>query len=250
MKLHWKYKEITTIIWFGKMRDYIMTDNQFSDKSSENMYERYKEFIGLNSLSKTLRNTLIPVGSTSKYIQEYGILEEDSLRAEKREELKAIMDDYYRNYIEVHLRDIHDIDWKELFDTLMEVKKKQTDDAKKHLEKVQEKKCKEIYQYLSNDAVFSEMFKEKMIYGILPDFIRTNEEYDEKGEKLETVALFHRFTSSFNDFFSNRKNVFTKEAVATAIGYRVVHENVEIFLENITTFQNIQSGVLKARSIS
>ena len=32
--------------------------------------ERYTEFIGLNSLSKTLRNSLIPVGSTLKHIQE------------------------------------------------------------------------------------------------------------------------------------------------------------------------------------
>ena len=172
-----------------------MEDKQF--------LERYKEFIGLNSLSKTLRNSLIPVGSTLKHIQEYGILEEDSLRAQKREELKGIMDDYYRNYIEMHLRDVHDIDWNELFEALTEVKKNQTDDAKKCLEKIQEKKRKEIYQYLSDDAVFSEMFKEKMISGILPDFIRCNEEYseEEKEEKLKTVALFHRFTSSFNDFF-------------------------------------------------
>lgn len=100
-----------------------MEDKQF--------LERYKEFIGLNSLSKTLRNSLIPVGSTLKHIQEYGILEEDSLRAQKREELKGIMDDYYRNYIEMHLRDVHDIDWNELFEALTEVKKNQTDDAKK-----------------------------------------------------------------------------------------------------------------------
>ena len=220
-----------------------MEDKQF--------LERYKEFIGLNSLSKTLRNSLIPVGSTLKHIQEYGILEEDSLRAQKREELKEIMDDYYRNYIEMHLRDVHDIDWNELFEALTEVKKNQTDDAKKRLEKIQEKKRKEIYQYLSDDAVFSEMFKEKMISGILPDFIRCNEGYseEEKEEKLKTVALFHRFTSSFNDFFLNRKNVFTKEAIATAIGYRVVHENAEIFLENMVAFQNIQKSAESQISI-
>lgn len=51
-----------------------MEDKQF--------LERYKEFIGLNSLSKTLRNSLLPVGSTLKHIQKYGILEEDSLRAQ------------------------------------------------------------------------------------------------------------------------------------------------------------------------
>lgn len=212
------------------------------EKNNQNMYNRYRELIGLSSSSKTLRNSLIPVGSTSKYIQKHGILEKDTLRAEKREELKAIMDDYYRNYIDVHLRDVHNINWCELFDALEKVKKKQTDVTKKQLEKIQEKKRKEIYQYLSDDAVFSEMFKEKMISGILPDFIQTNGEYseEEKKKNLETVALFHRFTSSFNDFFSNRKNVFTKEAMVTAIGYRVVHENAEIFLENIVAFQNIQ----------
>ena len=210
--------------------------------NNRNTYSVYKEFVGLNSLNKTLRNSLIPVGSTLRYIQEHGILEEDALRARKREELKEIMDDYYRRYIEIYLRDIHDIDWNELLEALMEVKKKQTDNAKKQLEKIQEKKRKEIYQHLSNNEIFSEMFKEKMISSILPDFIQNNEEYSkkEKEEKMETVALFHRFTSSFNDFFSNRKNVFSKEAIVTAIGYRIVHENAEIFLENMMAFQNIQ----------
>lgn len=114
------------------------------EKNNQNMYNRYRELIGLSSSSKTLRNSLIPVGSTLKYIRKHGILEKDTLRAEKREELKAIMDDYYRNYIDVHLRDVHNINWCELFDALEKVKKKQTDVTKKQLEKIQEKKRKEI----------------------------------------------------------------------------------------------------------
>ena len=55
-----------------------------------------EDFIGKESLSKTLRNALIPTESTKIHMEEMGVIRDDELRAEKQQELKEIMDDYYK----------------------------------------------------------------------------------------------------------------------------------------------------------
>lgn len=62
-----------------------------------------EDFIGKESLSKTLRNALIPTESTKIHMEEMGVIRDDELRAEKQQELKEIMDDYYRTFIEENL---------------------------------------------------------------------------------------------------------------------------------------------------
>ena len=64
----------------------------------------FNETIRSKSLSKTLRNSLVPVLNTQENIEKNGIIIEDELRAEKRLELKEIMDDYYRYYIEKKIK--------------------------------------------------------------------------------------------------------------------------------------------------
>ena len=51
-----------------------------------------EDFIGKESLSKTLRNALIPTESTKIHMEEMGVIRDDELRAEKQQELKEIMD--------------------------------------------------------------------------------------------------------------------------------------------------------------
>ena len=74
-----------------------------------------EDFIGKESLSKTLRNALIPTESTKIHMEEMGVIRDDELRAEKQQELKEIMDDYYRTFIEEKLGQIQGIQWNSLF---------------------------------------------------------------------------------------------------------------------------------------
>ena len=50
----------------------------------------FNETIRSKSLSKTLRNSLVPILNTQENIEKNGIIIEDELRAEKRLELKEI----------------------------------------------------------------------------------------------------------------------------------------------------------------
>ena len=171
----------------------------------------YNETIGSKSLSKTLRNSLIPVLDTQKNIEKNGIIIEDELRAEKRLELKEIMDDYYRYYIETKLSNIRKINWTPLFEAMKENVKNNTAKNQKELENIQKGKRAEIYEILKEDENFKNMFGAKLVSDILPDFIRsTGGEANEIQKKLEIIKLFNRFMSSFTDYLENRKNVFSK----------------------------------------
>ena len=199
-----------------------------------------EQFIGREPLSKTIRNSLIPSAETARNIETKGIIGEDELRAEKRQQLKEIMDDYYRSFITEKLLTMHDIEWQPLFSALedtMNERLKQTE-----LEKVQSDKRKEIHKYFADDERFKIMFNAKFLTDLLPGFIMSNPDYkdEERDEKLQTVKLFSRFCTSFVDFFNNRKNAFSLEAIATSVCHRIVNDNAEIYWRNMCAFKCIE----------
>ena len=101
-----------------------------------------EDFIGKESLSKTLRNALIPTESTKIHMEEMGVIRDDELRAEKQQELKEIMDDYYRTFIEEKLGQIQGIQWNSLFQKMEETMEDIS--VRKDLDKIQNEKRKEI----------------------------------------------------------------------------------------------------------
>ena len=201
----------------------------------------FNETIRSKSLSKTLRNSLVPVLNTQENIEKNGIIIEDELRAEKRLELKEIMDDYYRYYIEKKLNNIRKIDWSPLFQAIEKNVKNNTAKNQKELEEIQKEKRAELYGILKEDEDFKKMFGAKLVSDILPDFIKsTVSNADEIQKKLDIVKLFNRFMSSFTDYFENRKNVFSKEEKSTSICYRVVNDNAWIFYQNLVAYSKIK----------
>lgn len=202
----------------------------------------YEEFIGISSLSKTIRNELVPTDATRRHIEANGVITEDELRAEKRQELKEIMDDYYRAYIESKLSNVRDINWDELFVALEKCQKDSSKENKKLLEDEQNLIRKQIYGYLADDKDFKKLFCAEMISNLLPKFINYNADYSEqeKQEKIETVNLFNRFSTSFTDYFDNRKNMFSNDKISSSICFRVANENAAIFLQNLYCFRNIE----------
>ena len=201
----------------------------------------FNETIRSKSLSKTLRNSLVPILNTQENIEKNGIIIEDELRAEKRLELKEIMDDYYRYYIEKKLNNIRKIDWSPLFQAIEKNVKNNTAKNQKELEEIQKEKRAELYGILKEDEDFKKMFGAKLVSDILPDFIKsTVSNADEIQKKLDIVKLFNRFMSSFTDYFENRKNVFSKEEKSTSICYRVVNDNAWIFYQNLVAYSKIK----------
>ena len=206
----------------------------------------YREFVGVIPVAKTLRNELRPVGHTQEHIIQNGLIQEDELRQEKSTELKNIMDDYYREYIDKSLSGVTDLDFTLLFELMNLVQSSPSKDNKKALEKEQSKMREQICTHLQSDSNYKNIFNAKLLKEILPDFIKNYNQYDvkDKAGKLETLALFNGFSTYFTDFFEKRKNVFTKEAVSTSIAYRIVHENSLIFLANMTSYKKISEKAL------
>lgn len=207
----------------------------------------YEEFIGKYSLQKTLRNELRPTPNTQKHIEEYGLITEDELRAEKRKELKDIMDDYYRDYINEKLLSAGKIEWQSLFDSMEETYRKNTTENKKKLEDIQKCKRKELNQCLCGQENYKFLFSAKLITELLPEYIKSNLSYSEteKNEKIEIVKLFSKFGTTFGDYFLNRKNVFSGDDISTSVCHRIVNVNAGIFFHNMHSYKKILQSAEK-----
>ena len=64
---------------------------------------KFKEFIGLYPLSKTLRFELIPQGKMLENFKTSGILERDEHRSDSYKKMKDIIDNYHRFIIDESL---------------------------------------------------------------------------------------------------------------------------------------------------
>lgn len=199
----------------------------------------FNDFTNLSSVTKTLCNRLIPTKITAKYIKEHGVIEADQERNMMSQELKNILNDFYRSFLNENLVKVHNLDFKPLF---MEMEKYlETKDNKEALEKAQDDMRKAIHDIFENDDRYKKMFKAEITASILPEFILHNGAYsaEEKEEKMQVVKMFNGFMTSFSAFFTNRENCFSKEKISSSACYRIVDDNAKICFDNIRIFKNI-----------
>lgn len=202
--------------------------------------QKFQDFIGVVPVSKTLRNELIPTEITKGKIEELSFLEEDKLRAQNREKVKEWMDDYYRDVIECTLQEDLPEGWENLFACMRSHKKQNTKETKKELEQMQNQLRAQIHARFAARDDFKEMFAAPMISKLLPAYIAGNPAYaDRQDECKEILAMYKGFTTSLGNYFKTRENIFSKEKISTAVGYRIVEDNAEIFLNNEDVYQRI-----------
>ncbi len=187
------------------------------------MKDWYKGYVGLNSESKTLRFGLIPQGKTMEYIVERGVITEDEQRDSNYKIVKNVIDNYHKEYISKALRKLEFSDL-ERYEELYMIPNK-TDKEKEEFQKVEQSLRKDVFKALKSGEEFAMLFKKELIRDILPKFVSTEEEYN-------AVADFANFSTYFTGFFENRKNMYTDEAKTTAIAYRIVNDNLPIFIDN------------------
>lgn len=199
----------------------------------------FSDFTNLSSVTKTLCNRLIPTEITAKYIKEHGVIEADQERNMMSQELKNILNDFYRSFLSENLTKVHNLDFKPLF---TEMKKYlETKDNKEALEKTQDDMRKAIHDIFESDDRYKKMFKAEITASVLPEFILHNGAYsaEEKEEKMQIVKMFNGFMTSFSTFFANRENCFSKEKISSSACYRIVDDNVKICFDNIRIYKNI-----------
>ncbi len=180
-------------------------------------------------MSKTLRFELKPVGKTLKNIQKKGLIAQDETRAEEYKKVKDIIDSYHKAFIRMCLEGLTlSIEDLKKYAALAGNPNRDEND----FDKVKETLRKQIVDAFKKGGSYGDLFKKELIQKHLPNFVT------DKDEK-KFVANFSKFTTYFTGFNENRKNMYSDEAKSTAIAYRLIHENLPTFLDNMKSFARI-----------
>jgi CRISPR-associated protein Cpf1 len=196
-----------------------------------------QQFNNKYALSKTLRFELKPIGKTNDHIKTKGLLTQDEKRASNYKVVKKIIDEYHKYFIELAMDKVRLSkleDYQALFNASAERKKEES--FKKELEKIQTELRKEIVNgFKTGNAkeIFSALDKKELITELLPNWL------SEKVKKDE-VEEFKTFTTYFTGFHENRKNMYSDKEQSTAIAYRLIHENLPKFLDNMKVFDKLK----------
>ena len=192
------------------------------------------EFTNLYSLSKTLRFELKPIGKTLEHIQAKGLLTQDSQRADDYLEVKKIVDEYHKAFIERVLNGLQ-LD----FTSFQELYNKKDKEEKEidEFKKLKETLRKQIAEKFTKHADYNKVSKEGEGIAAVIAYLQEN------SEKRILVEKFNRFTTYFTGFYENRKNMYTSDEKTTAIAYRIVHENLPKFLDNLRVFEKVKEQI-------
>ena len=198
----------------------------------------FNDLTGLYSLSKTLRFELKPVGKTKDNIETKGIIAQDEKRAEEYKKVKDIIDRYHKSFIDMCLAGLvlkttSDGNNDSLKDYVALASKSNRDEKEdKDFDDVKTALRKQIVDAFKKGGSYSDLFKKELIQVHLPDFVTDEQE-------KQMVENFGKFTTYFTGFNENRQNMYSDEEKSTSIAYRLIHENLPMFIDNIKSFAKI-----------
>ncbi len=187
----------------------------------------FEEFIGQYSLSKTLRFELRPHEKTQKYIEERGIIREDEQRKLDYATVKKAIDEYHKEFMERSLSRLELVGLDEYCNLVS--KRERDDKEEKELEKREENLRKQVVECFKADEKYELLFKKQLIEEELPAYVTDQETKD-------ALQSFQKFTTYFQGFFENRKNIYTSDAKSASAAYRIVNQNLPRFLDNRRVF--------------
>lgn len=192
------------------------------------------EFTHLYPLSKTLRFELRPVGKTEEMFRKSGILEQDNGRADSYKVVKKLIDRYHKDFIEKALQGFEFEEgslekYYKLYSTANRDEKEEND-----FEKAKESLRKQITKQLTKQEAYKRIDKKELIKEDLCKAIECSE------EEKKAIEEFNDFTTYFRGFHENRKNMYSDKEQSTAIAFRLIHQNLPKFLDNIKTFEQIK----------
>ncbi len=189
------------------------------------------ELVNLYSLQKTLRFELIPQGETLQNIEKMGILTQDNQRTDDYEKVKTIIDEYHKRFIEICFKDfvLEDLDkYQELYIT-----KNRSEQENTEFQKLKTNLRKQVVNRFKENDKLKRLFSKEFIKEDLVEYL------DGRDEDKTRVERFKDFTTYFTGFFENRKNMYSDGEQSTAIAYRLIHENLPKFIDNLSIFNKI-----------
>ncbi len=195
-----------------------------------------KDFSGLYQVQKTLRFALEPQGETLENIAKGKLVEEDEQLAKDYEKAKKIIDRYHKWFIEQALNKapLCPNKLKEYAGLYYKASKSEKElQNLSNLQRCFRKQIKECFTK-PEPKKYKNLFNKKLIREELSSWI------EDDGEK-EILGKFSQFTTYFTGFNKNRENIYTDKAITTAVGYRLIHENLPKFLDNGRIFNCVIS---------
>ena len=203
-------------------------------KAKNNKVKMADQFIGVYPVSKTLRFELIPIGRTLEYIERDGILNDDYHRAESYQKVKKIIDRYHKVFIDEALSGLRLEGLQEYADLYKKIKR--DDKQEKQFGDIQILLRKQISKCFTSHPKYKDLFKKELIKKELLQFTKDNP------EERTLVEEFTDFTTYFTGFHSNRENMYTDELKSTSIAYRIIHQNLPKYIDNMDAYVSFKAS--------
>ncbi|WP_418181346.1 type V CRISPR-associated protein Cas12a/Cpf1 (plasmid) [Aliarcobacter lanthieri] len=191
------------------------------------------QFANQYPLSKTLKFELKPIGATREFIEKKGLIEEDETRSEDYKKVKIFIDDYHKHFISQSLNGIK-LFGLDNYENLFFKQEKDEKDSQE-FKKTQEDLRKQIAKAFSSHPSFTNISNANLIKVDLLDFLQNEED-------KELVKKFSNFATYFENFHIIRKNLYSSDEKHNCVGYRVIHENLPMFLLNKKVFNQIKEN--------
>lgn len=193
----------------------------------------------LYPVSKTLRFELQPIGKTRENIEKGGILQQDEERAENYKLVKSFIDEYHKRYIksrlwnfELPLADEGRHNSLAEYRALYELPKRDAEQEAAFTEVKDNLRAIIARRLTEKGSAYDRIFKKELIREDLIEFL-------EDAKDKEIVRQFADFTTYFTGFHENRANMYSSEEQSTAIAYRLIHQNLPKFMDNMKSFAKI-----------
>ena len=197
------------------------------------------KFVNLYSVRKTLRFELKPIGKTKENMEKNNLIAEDAQRAEDYKIVKGLIDAYHKQFIksrlwsfELPLEDEGKNCSLEEYRKLYELKKRDAEQENAFSEVKDNLRLLIARQLTAKGTAYDRIFKKELIREDLLNFLEDESE-------REKVRQFADFTSYLYGFQKNRANMYSSEEKSTAIAYRLIHQNLPKFMDNMRAFAKI-----------
>ncbi len=198
-----------------------------------------KQFTNLYPVSKTLRFELQPIGKTRDNIEKGKLLEQDEQRAKNYLIVKKFIDDYHKQFIkerlwgfELPITSEGKLDSLEEYQELYSLSKRDVSQEAAFTEVKDNLRAIIAKRLTEKGSAFDRIDKKELIREDLINFL-------EKENDKEIVRQFADFTTYFSGFHENRRNMYSSEEKSTTIAYRLIHQNLPKFMENMKAFAKI-----------
>jgi len=200
----------------------------------------YENLTGKYSVSKTLCFDLIPQGKTLENIISNGILDEDEHRAESVGKVKKLIDDFHKSFIDSVLDNVKLQKLNDYYDYFVMTNRDEKD--RQRFLHITDNLRKEIADSFKSHPLFKKMFGKELFTEILPKHCNSEEEFS-------LLEEFKGFTTYFTGFNNTRKNIYSDEAIVSSVAYRLIHNNLPLFIQNIFLFDKLEQKIEGIRDL-